>query len=370
MKATRTTADNLAATTKNLRTIWAAAIVLLLSVACGAEAIGSPRVPETPEPRVERTAVQLRVAGIPSDGVICFELKLNSVIAKAADGTTTTLVSNPITVEVMHWAGNSEAVAVTSLARGRYTQIAIAATGARMTHLDAVTGLLVTNRLSTSYNTIIEFNPALAVGTTPVVLNLQVNPANIASTLGMGNSGITNASEMFRINATGVNTLGLQKPETGSVDRIVGSVTNISGRSLTLTDGQTGSLLTFSVHHNTRFYNASLSTLQGLIVAVRGRSAKDGSLVATDVEALESHTGAVMEGVASGYIPNSSVVTLASQDGSGKGMKSSVMGSGISVDPSNNPNFVVDTHDMDMTGMESLQFDIDSLVLGQHVQVQ
>ena len=51
-------------------------------------------------------------------------------------------------------------------------------------------------------------------------------------------------------------------------------------------------------------------------------------------------------------------------------MKSSIVGSGISVDPSQNPNFVVDAHDVDMTGLESLQFDANSLVLGQHLQLQ
>jgi len=51
-------------------------------------------------------------------------------------------------------------------------------------------------------------------------------------------------------------------------------------------------------------------------------------------------------------------------------MRNSIIGSGISIDPCQNPNFVVDSQDFDMTGMESLQFDADSLVLGQHVQVQ
>ena len=78
----------------------------------------------------------------------------------------------------------------------------------------------------------------------------------------------------------------------------------------------------------------------------------------------------VTDGIVSGYIPDSNLVTLASQDGAGSGMKSSIVGSGISVDPSENPNFVVDAQDMDMTGLESLQFDANSLVLGQHVQVQ
>jgi hypothetical protein len=367
MKTTRTSAINLAATTNRLRTLLAAAMVLL-SVSYGAAAAEPLHVPTMPA--VGRTAVQLRIGGVPSDSIICFETRLNSVVAKAADGTTTKLVSSPLTVEVMHWAGDSETVAVTSLRRGRYTEITIAASGARMTYLNTATGLLVTRQLSASYNTTIQFNPALVVGRTPIALNLQITPANIVNTLGMGNNGIRNAGEMFRVSATRLNTLGLQKPENGGVDRIVGSVTNVSSASISLMNGQTGSGLTFRIDRNTRFYNAGVSTLQGLIVAVRGRSAADGSLVATDVEALENHTGAVVEGVASGYVANSNLVTLASQDGSGDGMKSSIVGSGVSVDPTNNPNFEVDTNDVDMTGLESLQFDANSLVLGQRVQVQ
>jgi hypothetical protein len=135
-------------------------------------------------------------------------------------------------------------------------------------------------------------------------------------------------------------------------------------------NGQTGAALTFRVDRNTRFHNASLSTLKELIVVVRGRSDGAGFLVATDVEALENANGTVMDGILTGYIPNSNVLTLASQDGFGSGMKNSIVGSGTSVDPSQNPNFVVDTHDVDMTGLETLQFDADSLVLGQRLQVQ
>jgi hypothetical protein len=188
--------------------------------------------------------------------------------------------------------------------------------------------------------------------------------------VGVGNNGIRNLGQVFRIQATRLDASVQRKLAKRAADRIVGSVTNTSSRSLTLINGQTGAALTFRIDRNTRFHNAGLSTLHGLIVAVRGRSDEDGFLVATEVEALENSNGAVVDGVASGYIPDSNLVTLASLDGSGSGMKGSIVGSGISVDPSQNPDFVVDAQDVDMTGMESLQFDADSLVLGQHLQVQ
>jgi len=342
------------------------ALVFVLSVVSGAAAA----MPYPPREPADRTSVELRISGVPSDGIICFELKLSSVTAKAANGRTIALVSNPLTVEIMHLAGDSEPVVLTSLPQGQYTDVAIAAKSARVTSLDPVTGLLVTKQLSANYNTTVHFQPALIVGTNPVVLNLQVNAGSVVNAVSMGNNEIRSTSQVFRINATQLNASVQRKLAKSAADRIVGSVTSISGGRLTLINGQTGTALTFRIDRNTRFHNASLSTLRGLIVAVRGRSDNGGLLVATEVEALENANGAVMDGVASGYIPDSNLVTLASQDGTGSGMKSSIVGSGISVDPSQNPNFVVDAQDVDMTGLESLQFDANSLVLGQHLQVQ
>jgi hypothetical protein len=363
MKPTTTRSNILQRAAKNLASL---SLVLLLAAVNGA-AVSSPW--STREP-VARTSVEIRVGGIPSDGIICFRLNLSSVTAKAANGGTTALISKPLSVEIMHLAGASEPVVLGSLPQGQYTEVAIAANSARVTSLDPVSGLLVTKQLSDKYNTTIHFQPALNVDANPVVLDLQVNPANLMTAAGMGNSGIRSVAQMFRINVNRLNASLQRKLSKSAADRVVGSVTNISAGSLTVINGQTGAALTFRVDRNTRFHNASLSTLKELIVVVRGRSDGAGFLVATDVEALENANGTVMDGILTGYIPNSNVLTLASQDGFGSGMKNSIVGSGTSVDPSQNPNFVVDTHDVDMTGLETLQFDADSLVLGQRLQVQ
>jgi Domain of unknown function (DUF5666) len=366
MKPTTTFSNLLPAVPKNLLLNFAMALVFLLSAVGGAAAV----MPESPRELVERTSVELRINGTPSDGIICFELKLSSVTAKGTNGRMTALVSEPLTVEIMHLAGNSEPVVLSSLPQGQYTDVAIAANGARVTSLDPISGLLVSKQIATNYNTTIHFQPALTVDANPVVLSLQVNPASVVNSVGMANNGIRTSAQIFRVDATRLTASVRGKLAKRAADRIVGSVTQISSRSLTLINGQTGAALTFRIGRNTRFDNAALSTLHGLIVAVRSRSDKDGLLVATEVEALENGNGTVMDGVASGYIPDSNLVTLASQDGYGSGMKSSIVGSGISVDPSQNPNFVVDAQDMDMTGLDWLRFDADSLVLGQHLQVQ
>ena len=309
MKTTTTFAKILRVAAKNL---VALNLVLLLSAVNGV-AMSSPLSSREP---VEQTSVELRIGGVPSDGIICFKLNLSSVTAKGINGGMKALVSDPLTVEVMHLAGASEPVIFGSLPQGQYTDIVIAVNGARVTSLDPVTGLLVTKQLPANYNTTIHFQPALTVGADPVVLDLQVNPAQVANTIGMGNNGIRNSGHLFRIYATRFSASIRRKISKGAADRIVGSVTNISVRSLTVVNGQTGTALTFSVDRNTRFYNAGLSTLKGLIVVVHSRSDRNGFLVATDVEALENANGAVVDGILSGYIPNSNLLTLASQDGS------------------------------------------------------
>jgi hypothetical protein len=360
-------------TSVNLQTIigtrFATTMLFMLLSVCGAAA-SAPKPVSKPEPKaVANTAVQLRIGGVPSDSVICFQMKLDSIMATNVNGAKASLLQAPVAVEIMHWAADSEVVAVSSLPQGQYSQIAITAQAAKVTSLNPVSGLLVTKTVATNYSTTIKFSPALIVGTSSVVLNLQVNPANILSATVLGGSTV-NKAQLFHVGARQVNTLGSQQPQTGQVERIVGSVTSVSSNSVTVLNGQTGLSLTFATDSNTNFRNTSRSTLAGLIVSVRGRSNSNGSLVAKEIEALENQHGSVVNGIASGYIPNTQIVTLALQDGAGTGMKNTFVGAGVSIDPNQNPSFAIDTHDIDMTGMDSLTFDSSSLVLGQNLQVQ
>ncbi len=368
MKPTTTSSKFLPVATRNLLSSFALAIVFLLSAVSTTVATSS--LASSGREPVSRTSVELRIGGIPSDGIVCFELNLTSVTAIASNGSATTLVSKPLTVEIMHLAGDSEPVVLSSLATGQYTDVVIAANGSKVTSLDRASGLLITRQTATTYNTTIHFQPALTVDGNPVVLNLQVNPASVVNTTGTANNGIRNNAQMFRVIATRSNTLLRGKIAKVAADRMVGSVSGIYGNFFTLINGQTGAALMLKVDNNTQFHNASLSTLHGMIVAVRSQSDKTGFLLATDIEALENARGAVIDGVATGYIPDSNLVTLASQDGSGSGMKSTIVASGISVDPVENPTYLIDARDVDMTGLDSLQFDASSLTLGQHLRVQ
>src|SRR5579863_585205 len=301
-----------------------AALLLLLFVC---QAGGSSSKPVAPTPvnanrrahlpgsrPIGNTRIQLRIGGMPSDSVISLQMKLDTIVATNANGSTVELLTNPVTVEIMHWAGDSEVVAISSLPWGRYTQITANAEVTEMTFVDPSSRQWVTGAPATKYNVTMEFNPSLTVAASPVVLNLQVNPASVLNaTAPVGNVNILSA-QVFRIAADTLSSTGLL-PETGKVERVVGLVTNVSSSALTVVDGQTGASLTFTVNSDTIFHNAPQSTLSGLIVAVRGSSNKDGSLMATEIEAFENRDGLVAEGITSGYIPDSPSVTTILQDG-------------------------------------------------------
>lgn len=311
--------------------------------------------------------VQVRVGGISSDGVISYVVTVSAATVRNANGSQVGLFSTPFSVEVMHLAGDSEPVLVGTLPRGQYTQATLVITAAKMTYLDPLTGLLVQKQSSLNLLSTLQFSPVLSVVSSPVVLNFQVALPTVSNASGARNAA---PKPVVNVSSKAVNTAGRQKPEDGQVQRVVGLVTKTSGTSFSLRNGLSGSLLNFQTNTGTQFINTTLSTLNNLIVSVYGSSRRDGSLLAQTVEAVANGTGIELEGLVATTIPNSNAMGLVFHDASGPGMDSGMMGSTVSVDTTVLPNFAIDTQNVDMTGLDSLTFDINSFVPGQRVQLQ
>jgi hypothetical protein len=165
-----------------------------------------------------------------------------------------------------------------------------------------------------------------------------------------------------------VSAWGEQVPEDGRVDSLVGVVTAASDSSLTVAHGQTGVTLTFVLDENTQFTNASPETLQGMTAAIRGGTDADGSLRATEVEALESSSGVVLEGSTTGFLANT-LTNLVPNTAVGAGTSNITVGANTLV-ATRSSRFQIDTHGVDMTGLGALQFDESSFAFGQAVRVQ
>jgi hypothetical protein len=237
-------------------------------------------------------------------------------------------------------------------------------TGAKLTYLR--NGVPVQLTSTRAYTSTYIFRPAYALPWTPAILNLQIDvPATVVFT---ASNGLANVYKpVFNVIPMGVTPDG-QIPETGRVDHMVGEVTDATDIYFTVTDWETGAALTFNTDSNTHFVNASPSTILGMTVAAYGSTNDDGSLLATEVDALESATGAVVEG-GSVRVLAGSQIGVVPQGGIGAGVPAGVAGAKVFVD-AGAASFQIDAHNTDMTGLESLQFDGASLALGQVVRAQ
>src|SRR6185312_1406130 len=166
------------------------------------------------------------------------------------------------------------------------------------------------------------FNPQLTIGSSPVVLSLDVNVANSVTTDQAGNiTGFNFTPSSFAFSVKPVSTA--EQDDDGELEDVTGLVTVVSGNSFTLTVGQSGAQLTFTTDSSTQFSDgvADLNSALNQIVKVEGKTQPDGTLFASEVEGLENANGAELEGVMTSVTGNPATsVTVLAQDGTGNGM--------------------------------------------------
>ena len=337
-------------------------VLMLVLVGCGGTA-STNTAPATP-----KTVVQIRMGDAPSDLVVSLQLTIQSIVATMASGGTTSLLSQPTTVEVAHLANAGEPLESIEMAAGNYSQITITVSAAKLTFLSTSTGQPVQQQFNYNPNevTTINLSPALAIGTSPTVLNFDVNVPSTVNVDPMANTGSLNVPVISVASSPMGPAAGPQTPDNGGVLHTAGTVTNVVGSSFTLQVGQTGTALVFTTDVTTRFTNASYSNLASIsnaIVVVQGKSQDNGSLLATSVQGLEAATGVEMEGLLTGRSTN---LNLVFQDGTGQAITPSMVGSTMSVDMSQTNNFYIDAEDVDLTGI-SYTFDGSDIVPGQRV---
>jgi Domain of unknown function (DUF5666) len=317
------------------------------------------------------TPVQLTIGSIPSDRILVMELKLTSITVKPVNGVPLSILPKPVVVEFAELGDVSEPLALVTLPPGKYSQIAISSAGGNITYVGGTTMSPAKREFSRSFISYVPLQPALVVNSAPVILNLKLD---IGNTISVNLVGTPNLNKpVFRASVNSSSLFSAFSAQAASNERftgIVGTVIRTSAASFSMIDAKTTATLTFSTNANTQFSNASLSTLNGMIVEVSGTINRDGSLLAGEVEAGEYQSGTVVQGLPTGLVPDSSRLPFVAQVGAGGNMTTASFGSSFALDASQSPTFVVDTNGIDMTGLDFLQFNWLSFVVGQHVQVE
>ena len=357
-----------------LTSIFMLAMLIALASGCGGggSALTSNPSP-TPTPAGANSA-QVRFGDAPADSVIAFEVSVSALSLTPAGGGTPVSVAVPANnrIELTHASGKFEPFIAGSLPQGTFTAANLTLVNSELTFLTAA-GTAVHINGPASASITVPLSPNLVIGSSPLVLNIDVNVgASITTAAGVVN-GIAFTSTSFNITAKAPGVAGNQQDDDGEIEDVQGTVTAVNGSSFTFKVGQTGSLMTFNTDGTTQFKDGvtSVASLLNQVVTVEGFTRADGSLFAKEIEGLESNTGAEVEGLITSL--SGTTLTVNANDGIGNGMDDTKIGASFSVNIAglNASKFRVKAGNGFGGGLPSATFPFDATTIhqGQRIEV-
>lgn len=314
-----------------LVSIFTLALFVAMAVGCGGG--GSAINPgPTPTP-AGAAATQVRFGDAPADSVIAFEVSVSSLSLTPAGGGAAVTVAVPANnrIELTHASGKFEPFVVGSLPQGTFSSVNVTLVNSELTFLNS-TGIAVHINGPASSSITVPLSPSLSIGSSPLVLSIDVNVANSVTLAAGVVNGISFGPTSLNITAKAPGVAGNQQDDDGEIEDVQGTVTAVNGSSFTFVVGQTGSSLTFTTDGTTQFKDGvtTVASLLNQVVTVEGFTKADGSLFAKEIEGLESQTGSEVEGLITA-ISSGTTLTVTAQDGIGSGMDDTKVGATFSV---------------------------------------
>ena len=309
-------------------------LVVLIALAAGCGGGGSS-VASSPSPTPSpagTTATQVRFGDAPADSVIAFEVSVSSLSLTPASGGSPIAVTVPANnrIELTHASGKFEPFIAGNLPQGTFSAANLTLANSELTFLTS-TGTPVHINGPASASITIPLSPNLTIGSSPLVLNIDVNVAASITTVGGVVNGIAFTPTSFNITAKAPGVAANQQDDDGEIEDVQGTVTAVNGSSFTLKIGQAGSSLTFATDGTTQFKDGvtTVASLLNQVVTVEGFTRADGSLFAKEVEGLESNTGAEVEGLITAI--SGTTLTVNAHDGIGNGFDDTKIGASFSI---------------------------------------
>jgi Domain of unknown function (DUF5666) len=275
--------------------------------------------------------MQVRFGDAPADSVIAFEVSVSALSLTPAGGASPISVAVPANnrIELTHASGKFEPFVAGNLPQGTFSAANLTLVNSELTFLSN-TGTPVHINGPASASISVPLSPNLTIGTSPLVLNIDVNVANSITTSAGVVNGISFGPTSFNITAKAPGAQANQQDDDGEIEDVQGTVSVVNGSSFTL-KLQNGSSLTFSTDGTTEFKDGvtGVAGLLNQVVTVEGFTKSDGSLFAKEVEGLENQNGAEVEGLITAISGTTLAVTA--QDGIGSGMDDSKVGATFTV---------------------------------------
>ena len=254
-----------------LTSFFMLAILIALAVGCGGGGSGLTSNPNpTPTPAGANSA-QVRFGDAPADSVISFEVSVSSLSLTPAGGGAPVSVAVPANnrIELTHASGKFEPFIAGNLPQGTFSAANLTLANSELTFLTtAGTPVHINGPASASIS--VPLSPNLTIGSSPLVLNIDVNVgASITTAAGVVN-GIAFTSASFNITAKAPGVAANQQDDDGEIEDVQGTVTAVNGSSFTFKVGQTGSLMTFNTDGTTQFKDGvtTVASLLNQVVTV------------------------------------------------------------------------------------------------------
>jgi Domain of unknown function (DUF5666) len=357
------------------RLLFASALLALLALAVGCGGGGSSFTPgPTPTPPAGSTTTQVRFGDAPADSVIAFEVSVSALSLTPAAGGSPVAVTIPANnrIELTHASGKFEPFAAGNLPQGTFSAANLTLVNSELTFLNSG-GTAVHINGPASASITIPLSPNLTIGTTSLVLNIDVNVANSITTSAGVVTGIAFTPTSFTLTAKAPGAANNQQDDDGEIEDVQGTVTAVNGTSFTLKVGQTNSSIVFATDGTTQFKDGvtTVASLLNQVVTVEGFTKSDGTIFASEVEGLESATGAEVEGLITAI--TASTLTVTAQDGIGNGVDDTKIGASFSVNIAglNASKFRVKAGNGFGGGLPSATFPFDATTIhqGQRIEV-
>ena len=308
------------------------AAALALATGCGGGGNGIASNPgPTPTPAPGTSSTQVRFGDAPADSVIAFEVSVSALSLTPAGGGSPVAVTIPANnrIELTHASGKFEPFVAGNLPQGTFSAANLTLVNSELTFLSS-TGTAVHINGPASASISVPLSPNLTIGSSPLVLNIDVNVANSITTTGGVVNGISFGPTSFNITAKAPGAQANQQDDDGEIEDVQGTVTAVNSPNFTL-KLQNGSSLTFSTDGTTQFKDGvtGVAGLLNQVVTVEGFTKSDGSLFAKEVEGLENQNGGEVEGLITAI--SGTTLTVTAQSGIGNGFDDSKVGATFTV---------------------------------------
>jgi hypothetical protein len=230
-----------------------------------------------PEPST--TPVQINLGDDPADRLVAVGVTIYSLSLNNSSGGSVSVMSTPRPMEMMRLMGTVAPLAMASVPHGTYTGATMTFGASTVTHIDPATGLPVQRTVPGPMTTHVTFSPPLVVGTTPMVLNFDMN---MVASVGIDPMGSVSMTPMLSAHHNPLVS-GSPHPEDGGMHGLNGMVGSVSGNTFTLSMMQGMPDVPLTTHAGTITRIGGGTGWAGHLLSIDATMQPDGSWMATRV---------------------------------------------------------------------------------------